>query len=161
MQGELGSLEDEAGVRGGQVPAATASLPPRALAVTGSSAPAGVPMAVGSVGVMSPPAASSRGTSQAGGALWATRRSCPFPRGPPSSTSPSFGPAPTTLVSSPGFPDFWGPFHSWSPGPAPPLPRTQRVGQAESSQGLLALRRESKSARGTWGSAWHLGLCVA
>lgn len=66
----------------------------------GSSALAGVQTAVASVGVMTPPVASSRGTSLTAGALWATRRSCGSQRGPPGSRSPSSGPAPTTWVSS-------------------------------------------------------------
>lgn len=98
--------------------AAPASLSPRAPAVMGSSALAGVQMAVGSVGVMIPPAASSQETSLTGGALWAIRRSCRFLLEPPSSRSPSSGPAPTTLVSSLDFLSLGSPFHSWSPGSA-------------------------------------------
>lgn len=78
------------------------SLSSRALAVTGSWAPAGVQMAVESVGVTIPPATSSRGTSLTAGALWVIRRSCGFRPEPPGSRSPSSGPAPTTWVSSRG-----------------------------------------------------------
>lgn len=100
---------------------------PRAPAVMGSLALAGVQMAVASVGVTTLPAALFRGTSLSEGALWAIRRSCGFPRGPPGSTLPSSGPAPTTLVSilaCPGGPT--SPFCTWSllwpqpPGPAQP-----------------------------------------
>lgn len=100
---------------------------PRAPAVMGSLALAGVQMAVASVGVTTLPAALFRGTSLSEGALWAIRRSCGFPRGPPGSTLPSSGPVPTTLVSilaCPGGPASpfcaWSLLWPWPPGPAQP-----------------------------------------
>lgn len=73
---------------------------PRAPAVMGSLALAGVRMAVECVGVMVLPVASSRGISLSEGAPWAIRRSCGSRRGPPIFTSPSSDPVPITSVRS-------------------------------------------------------------
>lgn len=119
MQGELeGPKRTRRGCGGVWLPAAPASLSPRAPAVMGSSALAGVRMAVGSVEGMIPPAASSLATSRTGAALWAIGRSCRFLLGPPSSRLPSSGPAPTISVSSPDSPSLGSLFQSWFLGSA-------------------------------------------
>lgn len=120
---------------------------PRALAVMGFLALAGVQMAVESVGVMILPAASSRGTSPTAGAPWAIRRFCGFPQEPPGSRSPSSGPAPTTLVSSPSS------MGSSSQGSAPFLvswfcpPHLHAAQQTSPKEG-----RWKRGSVGTWGS---------
>lgn len=69
---------------------------PRAPAVMGSLALAGVRMAVESVGVMVPPVVWFREISLTEGAPWAIRRSCGSLRGPPIFTYPSSDPVPIT-----------------------------------------------------------------
>lgn len=71
---------------------------PRAPAVMGSLALAGVQMAVESVEVMALPVVSFRETSLTEGAPWVTRRFCGSLRGPPAFRSPSSDPVPTTSV---------------------------------------------------------------
>lgn len=73
---------------------------PRAPAVMGSLALAGVQMAVGCAGVTIPPVVSFRGTSPSEAVPWAIRRSCGFPRALSGSTLLNSGQAQTTLVST-------------------------------------------------------------
>lgn len=158
MQGELeGPKRSGRGFRGVWLQAAPASLSPRALAVMGSSALAGVQMAVGSVEVTSPPAASSQGTSLTEGALWAIRRSCRFLLEPPSSRLPSSGPAPTILVSSPDSPSLGSLFHSWSFGSAlhTPIEHSKWAKQREVG-GSFPCRggEEAERVWGMRGSVW-------
>lgn len=71
---------------------------PRAPAVMGSLALAGVRMAVESVEVMVLPVVWSRETSLSEGAPWAIRRSCGSLQEPPISRFPSSDPVPITSV---------------------------------------------------------------
>lgn len=115
----------------------------------GSSALAGVQMAVESVGVMILRVASSRGTSPTAGALSAIRSCCGFLPEPPGSRLPSSGPAPTTWVSFPsalGSPSLGAPLHSWSLGSAlhtsmqHSKPAQGREGGSRGGVGYLGLR---------------------
>lgn len=71
---------------------------PRAPAVMGSLALAGVQMVAESVEVMALPVGSFRETSLTEGAPWAIRRSCGSLREPPIFRFPSSDPVPTTSV---------------------------------------------------------------